>query len=503
MKKLLMALVFLPLMATAETEMANSGLDVENWRFEEWGEVDKHITPGEKVTINAEFIGYTANGLPGGLKYNKTTGMITGAATKPTAAEGVTVKFTKSGVETEEMTIVVGPLPKVEVALEGDTDGCKVAGAGAYLVGKKVTLKVTTKKGTAFTGFYKDGEPWPNETDCKKTSLAYTMSKDDVSLVAKFEREKMSVGCAGLSGGSFTAGVAGSPSGIPLEIETQSGVKSVKVEKLPAGMKYDAKKGLISGAPTKAGNNKVVITVTAVSGAVEKKEIVVPVVAMPETAIGTFNGFVANGEDDLGTFTLTATDVGKLTAKVITAGGAVSFSGTCWDSVEQGVYRVTLKTKKGEKLSLALDSNAGWNANQLNGDYASASGRALGVTAQRNAFGKMWYFAAKGDAGGGWTFAFAKEAKSAALTVALKADGSTAIAGSLPNGVDGKGKAVSLKVSASGYANVGGMTAGVIFADFVPIVTVNKVKRALSIGTNLWFDRSNGHAEGAGVARLN
>ena len=447
--------------------------------------------PGEAVLIDTGLIGYTAKGLPSGLKYDKTTGMITGAATKPTAAEGVIVKFTKSGAETEELTIVVGPMPKIGVALEGDTDGCKVTGAGAYLVGKKVTLKVTTKKGTAFAGFYKDGEPWPNEADCKKTSLAYTMGKDDVSLVAKFEKEKMSVGCAGLSDGSFTAGVAGSPEGIPLEIETQSGIKSVKVEKLPAGMKYDAKNERITGAPTKAGDNKVVITVTAVSGAVEKKEIAVPVVAMSETAVGTFNGFVANGEQRIGTFTLTTTDAGKLTAKVITAGGTVSFSGTCWDSLEDGVCKVTLRTKKGEFMTLALDSNAAWDANQLTGTYSPPNMTGwFDLSAQRNAFGKTWYFTAAGDEQTGWAFAYTKDAKTAALTVTLKADGSTAIAGKLG----------AIKVGASGYANAGGMREGAIIADFAPIVTVNKVKQALSIHTNLWFDRSNDHSEGAGGA---
>ena len=78
----------------------------------------------------------------------------------------------------------------------------------------------------------------------------------------------------------------------------------------------------------------------------------------------------------------------------------------------------------------------------------------------------------------------------AAETVTLKADGSTAIAGKLG----------SIKISASGYANAGGMREGAIIADFAPVVTVNKVKRALSIHTNLWFDRSNDHAEGAGGA---
>ena len=466
------------------------------------------FVPGGQVDFATGLIDYTASGLPSGLKYNKTTGMITGAATKP--GEYV-VKFTKSGAETEELTIVVGPMPKIDVVPEGDTDGCKVTGMGAYLVGKTVTLKVTAPKGTAFVGFFKDGEPWPNEADCKKTSLAYAMGKEDVSLVAKFEKEKMSVGCVGLSDGSFTAGVAGSPEGIPLEIETQSGVKSVKVEKLPAGMKYDAKNERITGAPTKAGNSKVVITVTAVSGAVEKKEIDVPVAAMSETAVGTFNGFVANDEQRIGTFSLTTTDAGKLTAKVITAAGTVSFSGTCWDSVEDGVYKVTLTTKKGERLSLTLDSNAAWDADQLSGAFTTALILAKGIeipsqtyllSAQRNAFGKTWYFTAVGDEQTGWTFAYTKDVKAAALTVTLKADGSTAVAGALPNGEDAKGKVVALKVSASGYANVGGMREGAIMTDFAPIVTVNKVKKVLSIHTNLWFDRSDDHDEGVGGAEF-
>ena len=309
----------------------------------------------------------------------------------------------------------------------------------------------------------------------------------------KFEKEKMSVGCVGLSCRSFTAGVAGSSEGIPLEIETQSGIKSVKVEKLPAGMKYDAKKKVITGAPTKAGDNTVVITVTAVSGAVEKKEIAVPVAAMPETAVGTFNGFVANGEQRIGTFALTTTDAGKLTAKVITIGGTVSFSGTCWDSLEDGVCKVTLRTKKGEFMTLALDSNAAWDANQLIGTYSPPNMTGwFDLSAQRNAFGKTWYFTAVGDEQTGWTFAYTKDAKAAALTVTLKVDGSTAIAGKLG----------AIKVSASGCANVGGMREGAIIADFAPIVTVNKVKRALSIHTNLWFDRSNDHAEGVGGANL-
>ena len=40
------------------------------------------LVPGEKAEFDSGLIGYTASGLPSGLRYDKTTGMITGAATR-------------------------------------------------------------------------------------------------------------------------------------------------------------------------------------------------------------------------------------------------------------------------------------------------------------------------------------------------------------------------------------------------------------------------------------
>ena len=461
------------------------------------------VVPGEKVWIETGMAGYSPKNLPTGLKFDTTAGVITGAATKPTGEDGTKVVFSKRGEPEETLTIIVTAVPKVSVKMEGvnapdDTDDCKVTGAGVYLVGKKVTLRATAPKGTVFVGWFDDGG-----VVATQATYSFTMGKEDVALVAKFKKEVMSVGCEALSSKeSFPAGVLGAEGGIALDISTESGVKSVKVDKLPSGMKYDTKTGLIIGAPTKAGDSKVVITVTAKSGAVTKKEIEVSVAAMPVMAVGTFSGFVSVGEDNLGTFTLTTTDAGKLTAKVVTAAGTVSFSGTCWDVVEDGVYRATLTTKKGEKLTLTLDSTAGWDENQLVGSCSFVGGRTLDVTAQRNAFGKTWYFAAEGNEKTGWRFAYTDDAKGAALTVTLKADGSTSIAGKLPNGTDAKGKAVTIKVSASGYANVGGLKDGAILADFASVLTVNKVKTVLAIKTNLWFDRKNDHGASVGEAQF-
>jgi len=192
--------------------------------------------------------------------------------------------------------------------------------------------------------------------------------------------------------------------------------------------------------------------------------------------------------------------VGKLVACAAVAlavGGVradgISFSGTCWDSVNDGVYSANLVTKKGETLTLELDSTAGWDENQLTGEFL-VGGVSRDVEARKNAFGKTWYFHADGDFDEGWTLSYADNAKAAALTVTLNADGSTKIAGKLG----------TLSVNASGYADVTSLSKGVITADFAPVVSIKDgkttLKRALSVRANLWFDRSNEHD--AGTAKI-
>ena len=75
-------------------------------------------------------------------------------------------------------------------------------------------------------------------------------------------------------------------------------------------------------------------------------------------------------------------------------------------------------------------------------------------------------------------------------------------ASGLPTGLKFDKNSVTIKVSASGSANVGPVREGAIAADFAPVLTVNKEKKALSITTNLWFDRKNNHESGAGGAKF-
>ena len=222
------------------------------------------------------------------------------------------------------------------------------------------------------------------------------------------------------------------------------------------------------------------------------------VVGLPDAIVGTFNGFVKakDGEENIGTFQFVATDLGKLTAKVITSSGTYTFSATGWSSVEGSVYAVGMETPKGDVLRLSVDSLSRWNENQLTGTFKANGKSEHSVYAKRNAFGNSWYFSADGDAERGWTLSYVPNTILADIIVTLNADGSTKIAGALSD----------LKVSAAGYADVTSLVNGVIFADFAPVISVKNgkisSKRVLSLRTNLWFDRSNSHIEGVGSARF-
>ena len=122
----------------------------------------------------------------------------------------------------------------------------------------------------------------------------------------------------------------------------------VTVKGLPSGMKYDAKTGQITGVPTKTGVFTVTVTVTGKGKASAKQTFTLEVAPLPEAVIGAFNGFARNFWNGIvgGTFTMTATKTGKLTAKAVTSIGTQSFSAKSWDSAENGVFTVWLANKK-------------------------------------------------------------------------------------------------------------------------------------------------------------
>ncbi len=323
------------------------------------------FVPGAEVSFAIpELAGYAAKGLPSGLKFDKNTGAITGAAKKPTGDAGQTVTFTKKGAEELTTQFIVGAIPKVSVSLDGDTEKCKVSGGDkTYLAGKTVKLTAKAPKGTAFVGWTETGTSYLDAESLKNAKLTFEMPEGDIALVAKFEKEKMSVACPKLAESSYTVGVAGDAAdGLPLEIEAQSGVKSVKAKSLPKGMKLvvDKETGAwsITGTPSKPGTYNVVITVTAASGATESITIPVTVAALPDWAQGTFVGtghYVIDSEDPY-----EGGDSDYYCELKINANG--KFSGKIIQTVESGNNSCMSWTTKFSEPSLELSTNGAYYA---------------------------------------------------------------------------------------------------------------------------------------------
>lgn len=190
------------------------------------------------------------------------------------------------------------------------------------------------------------------------------------------------------------------------KFKAQSGW-TVTASGLPSGVKLSFDKGkrtgFFTGVPTKAGTYTVTLTVKK-GGVTEKATVTMEVKALPTALVGTFNGFVNLSElgDPLeheGTFTLTATAAGKLSAKAVCRGTTTAWTATGWKSVGGSVYEAVLektstrnRIKYTDALVLSIDAASPWNTCQLLGWWETRSVSSLSqprfVFAQRNPFGK-------------------------------------------------------------------------------------------------------------------
>ena len=375
------------------------------------------FVPGTEVELNLGLVGYTAKKLPSGLKLDKKTGVVKGKAKKPGEYQ---VTFTKKGTETLTAKFIVGPMPTITITMEGDIEKCKVTGASkpgnGYLVGKKISLSAKGPKGTAFTGWFKDGAPWPNETEYLESKLKYVMTEENLSLVARFEKEKMSVACDGLS-----ALAVGEEVALPIAIETQSGVKSVQGSKLPTGLKVKKDKAsgewFVTGKPKKVGAWNSVIKVTAKSGAVEQLPVTVTVEDKGEVDLLSANHYfrepLKNGKGEKYVVSVGISNVEEFLPNLKLTKGSLNVSGLPaglkYDAktgkitgiaTKAGTYTVTLtvtdgKAKYVSTITIEVEALPDWVVGTFHG-YIDGSESYAGdwvdwVTITINSSGKVSY----------------------------------------------------------------------------------------------------------------
>lgn len=377
------------------------------------------------------------------------------------------------------------------------TNGAGVSTTG--FIGDKVYVK-TTYDITSTTSAYEEIVCVPENIACGDKAFdgsgVTEVRRTPVASIRLTAVTAVNGRTVAVKGGSDIRSTVGIPFSISLEnmLPDGSSSASISAKGLPAGLKLVKHKDgngkisyTIEGTPTKQVDGKT-ITLTAKKGNVLAGTLTfsLSLNPLPPGALGGFSGFITrptNGDafEDIGTFTLTTTEAGKITAKVITANGTTSFTSSHWDSIsDSGLCSAHMTTSKGAILDITVNTKAPWDAMQVSGTFSSGpiSGN---VTAQKNLFSNTWAFTCIGNDTDGWILHTAKDAKSTNLKVTLKANGTTSISGKLG----------SRNISASGTANTSVLRDGILAADFVTFLKRGKTKQALSIRTDLRLDRQD------------
>ncbi|MCL1920137.1 MAG: SUMF1/EgtB/PvdO family nonheme iron enzyme [Kiritimatiellaeota bacterium] len=158
-----------------------------------------------------------------------------------------------------------------------------------------------------------------------------------------------------------------------------------KAKGLPPGLKINSATGEISGIPTKAGTFPVTVTATNPNKLSHALQMDITIADLSPYAQGAFTGYLTNATAEVvGTFTMKASAKGALSVKVAVQDAAVSFSTKGWQETDGIAYTAAFLTKKGEALSLTVDTST-WTVSGL-----AANGKvgpvALDLTGQWDLF---------------------------------------------------------------------------------------------------------------------
>lgn len=193
------------------------------------------------------------SGLPAGLKYDKTTCLLTGVPTKP-GSYTLTFKAKikeegepeRDGVATAFIAVKDFPTVAAVVDDKALDAGNKVTGTGSFKAGTKVTLKAAAAKGWVFAGW--GAGSGVEGLAALNPSLAYVVGTDDLSEVEasfiELRDDELYIDDPGVV--AVVKNEAFSTNLVETLTATRS-LPSFSVSGLPNGLKFDAKTCLIAG----------------------------------------------------------------------------------------------------------------------------------------------------------------------------------------------------------------------------------------------------------------
>lgn len=243
---------------------------------------------------------------------------------------------------------------KLTLAVSPNAGGT-LTGAGAYAVGKRVTLRAKPAKKYVFIGWY-DGDERLSESK----SFGYVMPKKAKKLTARFvmEKEDEAAVSAAVNGITFDSAVTRRKAdlicgvAVSWPVSAQGLTKTAaSISGLPSGLKYSAKTGLITGVPSRAQAKAVTIVAKTASGTKVSYVLDVNVQALPIWASGTYDG---GGEE--GVLSLSVSSAGKISGKYMSQGTTWILSASSYASydAENNVFNAEVLQKYGKVVHTNL-----------------------------------------------------------------------------------------------------------------------------------------------------
>ena len=273
--------------------------------------------------------------------------------------------------------------------------GGRVTGSAVVAPSRSVTLAASPAKGWAFTA-------WQDGSQVARRVVPYAEAHANANAEGVAVYTATFLPIADLEKPVVTAvdgvvtGMVGVAFSLGIEYASASAA-TLATTKLPGGLAL--KNGVISGVPKKAETVTISLTAVNPAGRSEPVQVTIRILPLPLSAQGTFTGFFQREDVRViestettnlvvaGTFNMKVSASGKMSAKVVTEKGTISFSAPSWAAFGKNQLMADLRAsgKRSETLALTHDARYALDL------YVEAAGGAFEGTdweglAQKNTF---------------------------------------------------------------------------------------------------------------------